>query len=153
MRRDERRCQIGASSFDVLIDAPERPRGSHGTSCLRHQHVAGRIHQRRGRTPEGAVGDGGEKLHEWAIDAREERNRQLLENATADLGAVIAGRTTYDGVYTFVTGGITDALEQAQAAAGDDTVTVMGGAETGPAIHRRRPRRRDPDPPGARPLR
>jgi dihydrofolate reductase len=35
------------------------------------------------------------------------------------------------GVYTFVTGGIERALEQARAAAGDKDVTVMGGADTG----------------------
>ena len=33
-------------------------------------------------------------------------------------------------VYTFVTGGIEDALEQAEAAAGDGSVAVGGGAET-----------------------
>ncbi|MBA9002132.1 dihydrofolate reductase family protein [Thermomonospora cellulosilytica] len=32
------------------------------------------------------------------------------------------------GVYTFVTGGVEDALRQAQAVAGDRTVSVMGGA-------------------------
>jgi dihydrofolate reductase len=35
------------------------------------------------------------------------------------------------GVYTFVTGGIERALEQARIAAGDRTVCVMGGAATG----------------------
>jgi dihydrofolate reductase len=35
------------------------------------------------------------------------------------------------GVYTFVTGAIEDALEQAKTAAGDKDVTVMGGADTG----------------------
>jgi dihydrofolate reductase len=35
------------------------------------------------------------------------------------------------GVYNFVTGGIEDALEQAKTAAGDEDVTVMGGADTG----------------------
>ena len=36
-----------------------------------------------------------------------------------------------DEVYTFVTDGIESALEQAQAAAGDKDVTVMGGANLG----------------------
>ena len=36
-----------------------------------------------------------------------------------------------DGVYTFVTTGIEDALKHAKAAAGDKDVTVMGGADTG----------------------
>ena len=35
------------------------------------------------------------------------------------------------GVYTFVTGGIEQALEQARKAAADKDVTVMGGAQTG----------------------
>jgi dihydrofolate reductase len=35
------------------------------------------------------------------------------------------------GVYTFVTDGIEGARDQAQAAAGDDDVTVMGGADIG----------------------
>ena len=35
------------------------------------------------------------------------------------------------GVYTFVTGGVEQALKRAREAAGDKDVTVMGGAETG----------------------
>jgi dihydrofolate reductase len=35
------------------------------------------------------------------------------------------------GVYSFVTGGIEAALDQAKAAAGDKDVTVMGGADIG----------------------
>jgi dihydrofolate reductase len=35
------------------------------------------------------------------------------------------------GVYTFVTGGIEEALKHAQAAAGELDVTIMGGAEIG----------------------
>ena len=110
--------------------------------------------------PEEPMGDGGERLHEWAF-GEDEQNRELMENALAELGAVICGRTTYDGslpywdadgptgparrpvfvvthnaplegpangVYTFVTSGIEDALEQAQAAAGERDVTIMGGA-------------------------
>jgi dihydrofolate reductase len=36
-----------------------------------------------------------------------------------------------DGVYTFVTDGIESALRQARAAAGDQVVCIMGGADTG----------------------
>jgi dihydrofolate reductase len=39
--------------------------------------------------------------------------------------------TPADSVYTFVTGGIEDALKQTREAAGDMDVTVMGGADTG----------------------
>ncbi len=113
--------------------------------------------------PEEPMGDGGERLHEWAFGG-DERDRAILDDGIASIGAVIAGRRTYDdsvpwwgpdgptgparlpvfvlshngsdetpedGVYTFVTGGIESALEQARAAAGEKDVTVMGGAQTG----------------------
>jgi dihydrofolate reductase len=113
--------------------------------------------------PEEPLGDGGQRLHEWAFD-EDERNRQLLAEAANFEGAVIAGRRTYDlsvawwgadgptgparvpvfvlthaepeevpegGVYTFVTDGIQSALERAKAAAGEEDVSVMGGAEIG----------------------
>jgi dihydrofolate reductase len=109
------------------------------------------------------LGDGGERLHDWAIQA-DERNREFLASAIDALGAVITGRTNYEdsvqwwgangptgparrpvfvvthkppaespagGVYTFVTGGIEQALQQARAAAGDRNVCVMGGASVG----------------------
>jgi dihydrofolate reductase len=113
--------------------------------------------------PEEPNGDGGMQLVEWALEGGEE-NRRLLEEAVAGLGAVIAGRKTYDlsvpwwgpggptgearvpvfvvthrppaespedGVYTFVTGGLETALDEAGAAAGDGDVCVMGGASLG----------------------
>src|SRR5215217_4922807 len=105
--------------------------------------------------PEEPLGDGGQRLHGWAF-GEDERNRELLAEAVDAVGAVIAGRRTYDisvpwwgadgptgparvpmfvvsnsepeeGVYTFVDG-IERALEQAKAAAGDQDVAVMGGA-------------------------
>ena len=45
--------------------------------------------------PEEPNGDGGMQLVEWALEGGEE-NRRLLEEAVAALGAVIAGRRTYD---------------------------------------------------------
>jgi hypothetical protein len=45
--------------------------------------------------PEEPMGDGGQRLHEWAMSG-DERDREFLEGAIADLGASIAGRTTYD---------------------------------------------------------
>ena len=113
--------------------------------------------------PEEPMGDGGQRLHEWAF-GEDERNRELLTESMNFVGAIVAGRRTYDisvgwwgadgpagparvpvfvvthaepeeapegGVYTFVTGGIESALEEAKAAAGDKDVAVMGGAETG----------------------
>lgn len=47
-----------------------------------------------GSRPDVPMGDGGERLHTWAF-GEEDRNRELMANAGA-LGALIAGRTTYD---------------------------------------------------------
>ena len=41
------------------------------------------------------------------------------------------GEVPEGSVYTFVTGGIERALEEAKAAAGDKDIAVMGGAEIG----------------------
>ena len=115
------------------------------------------------RTPEEPMGRDGLRLVDWAI-GDDERGRKLLDDAVGQLGATIAGRTTYDtslpwwgadgpsgsarrpvfvvthqppdespadGVYEFVTDGIEAALEQAQAAAGEGAVVVMGGADLG----------------------
>lgn len=48
------------------------------------------------RRPDEPLGDAGEQLHEWAFDSEDEYNRKLLEESVARLGAVIAGRSTYD---------------------------------------------------------
>jgi dihydrofolate reductase len=47
------------------------------------------------RRPEEPMGDGGEQLHAWAFNSEDERNQKILEGG-AVLGAVIAGRRTYD---------------------------------------------------------
>jgi dihydrofolate reductase len=44
--------------------------------------------------PEEPLGDGGERLHAWL--AGDERDRAVLAGGAASLGAVIAGRRTYD---------------------------------------------------------
>jgi dihydrofolate reductase len=41
------------------------------------------------------MGDGGQRLHEWAF-GQDERNRELLAEAVNFVGALIAGRRTYD---------------------------------------------------------
>src|SRR5215208_4520763 len=46
--------------------------------------------------PEEPLGDGGERLHEWAFGGDERNRRELLAEPTKSLGAVIAGRRTYD---------------------------------------------------------
>jgi dihydrofolate reductase len=114
-------------------------------------------------SPDQPTGDGGEQLVQWAF-SEDERSSRLLRDAVADLGAVVAGRRTYDssvrwwgadgpsgparrpvfvvtheapketpagGVYTFVTGGIEQALHMAKAAAAGKNVCVMGGADIG----------------------
>jgi dihydrofolate reductase len=45
--------------------------------------------------PEAGLGDGGERLHEWAFNSIDPRNRKIVE-AWVNTGAVIVGRTTYD---------------------------------------------------------
>ena len=45
--------------------------------------------------PEEPMGDGGQRLHEWAF-GEDERNCELLAEAVDAVGAVIAGRRTYD---------------------------------------------------------
>ena len=48
------------------------------------------------RRSEKPMGDGGQRLHEWAMGGEGDRNRELLEDAIAGEGATIAGRKTYD---------------------------------------------------------
>jgi dihydrofolate reductase len=45
--------------------------------------------------PDEPMGDGGERLHEWAFGG-DERSRELLAEAGRESGAVICGRNTYD---------------------------------------------------------
>jgi dihydrofolate reductase len=48
------------------------------------------------RSPEEPMGEGGERLHEWAMNSEDSYNREMLTQAASSLGAVIAGRRTYD---------------------------------------------------------
>jgi dihydrofolate reductase len=45
--------------------------------------------------PEAGLGDGGERLHDWAFNSADPRNRELLAKG-ASLGAIITGRHNYD---------------------------------------------------------
>lgn len=47
------------------------------------------------QTPDEPLGEGGERLHEWAF-AQDEQSRELLARSSSELGALVAGRTTYD---------------------------------------------------------
>jgi dihydrofolate reductase len=48
------------------------------------------------RTSEEPMGEGGEQLHEWAFSGKDSRNREILTRGGAGIGAIIAGRRTYD---------------------------------------------------------
>jgi dihydrofolate reductase len=48
------------------------------------------------QTPEEPLGDGGERLHEWAFSEADDRSREVLTRGVETAGAVIAGRRTYD---------------------------------------------------------
>jgi dihydrofolate reductase len=48
------------------------------------------------QTPEEPLGDGGERLHEWAFSEADDRSREVLTRGLETTGAVIAGRRTYD---------------------------------------------------------
>jgi dihydrofolate reductase len=117
--------------------------------------------------PEAGLGEGGERLHYWVFGGpwtydSEPKGEPTGEDATwleetiSRLGAVVAGRGTYEaarhwgdenpwglpvfivthrpeeepegGAFTFVSG-VKEAVEQAVNAAGDKDVHVMGGAD------------------------
>jgi len=117
--------------------------------------------------PGNGLGDGGERLHHWVFGGawsyaegpRGEAtgaDKAYLELASANVGAVIGGRWTYeaadhwgghnpwpvpffivthrpaeepkDGGFTFVDG-LDEAMRRAQAIAGEKDVQVMGGAD------------------------
>jgi riboflavin biosynthesis pyrimidine reductase len=83
------------------------------------------------RTADEPLGAGGERLHAWAL-ASDERNAELLGAAVSRLGAMIAGRTTYDdSIRWWGADGVESAVRQAKAAAGDRDVAVMGGPDIG----------------------
>jgi dihydrofolate reductase len=118
--------------------------------------------------PGKGLGEGGERLHYWVFGGpwtydEEPRGEPAgedaawLEDAVKRVGAVVAGRWTYeaaghwggrnpwglpffivthrpeeeppDGDFTFVNG-VSEAVDQARQAAGDKDVHVMGGADT-----------------------
>lgn len=100
------------------------------------------------------LGEGGDVLHAW-ID---ENDQRMVGEALAAAGAIVTSRTVYDDMdgwgedgwyhmpvfvlthrphetvvrgpttFTFVTGGVEQAITEARAAAGDKKVHVMGGA-------------------------
>jgi len=113
---------------------------------------------RKALSMEEPFGHDGEKLHDWMFDKKTPEDEKLRDEFLARIGAVIGGATTYqlgidggwegknpyscpffiltrtvpsklpDG-FTFITDGIESALTQAQNAAGDKDVLIMGGAD------------------------
>ena len=47
------------------------------------------------RRPEEPMGDGGQRLHEWAF-GDDQRDREVLTSGVGTLGTMIAKRRTYD---------------------------------------------------------
>lgn len=45
---------------------------------------------------EAPMGDGGDRLHTWLMDAEDPRNREILTRGIGGLGAVITGRRNYE---------------------------------------------------------
>lgn len=111
-----------------------------------------------GSRPGQPLGDGGDRLREWAMGPEVGRTPKPAASA----GALICGRRTYetslpewgaggphsptpvfvvthtasdgprgDSVYTFVTDGVRPAIERARSAAGDRDVRIMGGPALG----------------------
>jgi dihydrofolate reductase len=82
--------------------------------------------------PDAPFGEGvGDSLHRWMFDEPEANAAELTEMTAAR--AFIMGRNlAMEGgtTFHFVTGGITEALERAQIAAGDWNVAIAGGAAT-----------------------
>lgn len=102
------------------------------------------------------MGRGGERLHQWIFDEASEPDAAAVRRQFALTGAVLLGRRTFDvgvgvwgdtpypapcfvlthrpapartersGTFTFVHSGLTDALDRAAAAAGEQAVTLMG---------------------------
>jgi dihydrofolate reductase len=105
-----------------------------------------------------AMGEGGDRLHEWIFAAKTEDDGKILDEMSETTGAVIIGKTMFNvglqhwgdtplpfptfvvtheslekramksGTFTFVTYGIESALTQAIAVAGSKNVLIMGGA-------------------------
>jgi dihydrofolate reductase len=108
-------------------------------------------------SPAQPLGENGERLHQWIFDAPSPPDVRIHTELGARLGAAVIGRRTFDlglenwgdvpfpvpcfvlthrpraelamtsGTFTFVTDGLKAAVQQAQAAAGDRDVAVMGG--------------------------
>lgn len=105
-----------------------------------------------------AMGEGGDRLHEWIFAAKTEDDGKILDEMSKATGAVIIGKTMFNvglqhwgdtplpvptfviahetmedrpmkrGTFTFVNNGIESALTQAKVVARSKNVLIMGGA-------------------------
>jgi dihydrofolate reductase len=132
------------------------------------------------QSPDNPLGEGGMRLHDWALataawrsqhgleDGEQSADSEVIDEVVQGVGAYIMGRNMFGGgdgawdqswrgwwgddppfhapvfvlthhardplqmeggtTFTFVTDGIESALDQARAAAGDDDVSIAGGA-------------------------
>lgn len=48
------------------------------------------------RRPEEPLGEGGQRLHDWAFASDDDRDRDLFHNGAWGVGAMMCGRQTYD---------------------------------------------------------
>jgi dihydrofolate reductase len=102
------------------------------------------------------MGEGGEQLHEWLFDKASEVDREMANDISSRIGAVILGRRTFElglehwedtpfpapsfvlthemreplqmksATFTFTTAGVESVVAQAKVAAGGKDVVVMG---------------------------
>jgi dihydrofolate reductase len=107
-------------------------------------------------SPEDAMGEGGERLHDWLFDGSSEIDRDMAREMSANIGAVILGKRTFDlglfhwedtpfpapsfvlthekreplkmksAAFTFINNGVESSVQQAKAAAGEKDIIVMG---------------------------
>jgi dihydrofolate reductase len=121
------------------------------------QSLDGYVAKKGPLTLEAPFGPGGDRIHDWMFDNKTPEDEKIHDELWARIGAVIGGATTYElGIesgwegknpysspffvvthkaptkqpkgFTFVTDGIESALTQAQKAAGEKDVLIMGGA-------------------------
>ena len=103
------------------------------------------------------MGDDGLRLHDWIFERKTNTDASMIKDVMETSGAVIIGRHTYDVAiedawggkspfvvsafvishtkpaktvegFTFVTGGIEEALKQTKKIAGNKNIWIMGGA-------------------------
>jgi dihydrofolate reductase len=141
---DDRRIDMGKTVFDISMSldgfitasnqTPEQPMGDGGEHL--HDWAFGGDEANRRFFEQAAEGLGavicGRRTYDhslpwWGADGPSGLARRPVFVVTHDIPA----ENPPGGVYRYVTDGIESALKQARAAAGDQDVCVMGGADLG----------------------